>query len=349
MDEEMPIRNRVKSYLIIAGWTLAGVLVLSFVATRPSAGDRFNWPMTLGLALAVIYFVAVLWEFPKSQISSLNVPAQELKGRFELENEARRTVAQMVGGLAILITLYSTTETLRVSREQLELVRDGQLAERMTKAYSMFAEDKSRLGGIYTLESVAAESRKDHWAVVEVLTEYLREHAAWKLSKDRDDAYLSRPEIDAVVTVLRRRHADHEKNQLMEYQDSDALLAIPNWQTEAELQETIDIRETDLRGANLEFGYLKRAILSDTHFEGANLSDAHLERAYGPGAHFDKADLRGAHLEWAYLAYATFSKAQVQGADLRNTILLTQEQINSADGDQKTLLPAGIQRPIRWR
>jgi hypothetical protein len=103
----------------------------------------------------------------------------------------------------------------------------------MTKAYSLFAEDKSRRGGIYTLESVAAESRKDHWPIVEVLTEYLREHAAWKLAKDRD-AYGPRPDIDAVVTVLRRRHVEHEKNQLVEFKDSDALLAIPGWQADVD-------------------------------------------------------------------------------------------------------------------
>jgi uncharacterized protein YjbI with pentapeptide repeats len=135
----------------------------------------------------------------------------------------------------------------------------------------------------------------------------------------------------------------------VEYKDSDALLAIPGWQTDVDLQEIIDIREADLRGANFELGYLKRAILSDTHFERANLSDSHMERVYAPGAHFDKADLRGAHLQWAYLAYATFSKAQMQGTDLRNAVLLTQDQIESADGEQKTLLPASLHRPSGWR
>jgi hypothetical protein len=102
MSAAISIYDRLKAYLIIAGWTLVGVFVLWFATTRPSSGDKFNWPLALGLALGVIYFVAVLWEFPKSQISSLSVATQESKGPFELENEALRTVAQIIGGLAIL-------------------------------------------------------------------------------------------------------------------------------------------------------------------------------------------------------------------------------------------------------
>jgi len=149
--------------------------------------------------------------------------------------------------------------------------------------------------------------------------------------------------------VLRRRHVENEKNQTLNYERVDALQATPNWQADFELQKVIDLREVDLRGANLELSSLKRAILSDAHLEGANLSDAHLERVYAPGARFDRADLRGAHLEWAYLAYATFTKAQIQGADFRGALVLTQEQLESADGDEKTQLPPTLHRPSNWR
>jgi hypothetical protein len=116
MTDRSLIWNRVKAYLIIASWTLVGVLVFWFVTIRSQVGVRFNWPLILGLAMGVIYFIAVFWEFPKSQISSLSVPPQELKGRFELENEARRTVAQIIGGLAILITLFHYRNLKSIAR-----------------------------------------------------------------------------------------------------------------------------------------------------------------------------------------------------------------------------------------
>lgn len=341
------IKNRIVSYLIIIGWTFAGLLVIWFVTSHSQQTQGFNWALAAGIAIGVIYFIAVLWEFPKSQVSGVSVATQEQKGKFELENEARRTIVQILGGLAIVITLYSTTETLRLSRESLDLAREGQLADRMSRAYTLFAQDNSKLGGIYTLESVASVSAKDHWPVIEVLSAYVRGQAAWSLAKDRNPSE-ARPDIDAVITVLRRRKIEYEKNQLIEYGDSDALLSLPGWQTDSELQKVIDLREVDLRNANLEMAYLKRITISGTHFENANLSDAHLERAFALGADFDSADLRGAHLQWAYVAYATFQKAQIQGADFRHAVLLTQEQIDEAEGDLSTQLPPDLHRPPNW-
>jgi uncharacterized protein YjbI with pentapeptide repeats len=79
-----------------------------------------------------------------------------------------------------------------------------------------------------------------------------------------------------------------------------------------------DLRGTDLRGANLRGAYLL----------GANLTGASLA-----AADFTGADLRGADLG---------------GADLSASIFLTQSQLDAANGDLASRVPASLGRPAHW-
>jgi uncharacterized protein YjbI with pentapeptide repeats len=55
-----------------------------------------------------------------------------------------------------------------------------------------------------------------------------------------------------------------------------------------------------------------------------------------------------ANLSDARLNGANLSGAEVDGVDLSEVKYLTQEQLNSADGDANTRLPEGLQRPDHW-
>jgi len=337
----------LRRFGLIGGVLLGPVLIWRLVLLLQQ-GNSGSPIFAVMLLAAIAWMVALLWLLPKLQVRSASAGANEQKGPFELENEARRTMAQIIGGLAILLTLYSTISTLNLSRDQLALARQGQIADRLTKAYSLFADPKMRVFGIYSLQSAALDSPKDHWPVLELLTAYVRENAAWDPSR-KGDAPKPGPEIEAIMKVLQQRDVRNEKNQSLEFDnDQDTLLAIAGWEKDPELDKKIDLREADLRRVDLLAAYLKRAILSGTHLESAILEDAHLERIYAPGVYFDHADLRGAHLQWAYLAEASFERAQIEGADLRHTYGTTQEQIDSAEGDDSTRLPSHLKRPDAW-
>jgi uncharacterized protein YjbI with pentapeptide repeats len=76
------------------------------------------------------------------------------------------------------------------------------------------------------------------------------------------------------------------------------------------------------------------------HLEGANLERANLQKARLEGANLAEAHLAGAHLSGAKLW-----EAHVEGADLAGAVGLTQEQLNMAYGDDRTILPDGLTRP----
>jgi len=81
---------------------------------------------------------------------------------------------------------------------------------------------------------------------------------------------------------------------------------------------------------------------------GAKLADADLRGLTLRGSLMIGADLRRARLGHCDLLGVDLRDADLSGAGLRDTIYLTQMQVNSARGDDATVLPAGFSRPSHW-
>lgn len=81
---------------------------------------------------------------------------------------------------------------------------------------------------------------------------------------------------------------------------------------------------------------------------GKDLRKADLRRANLRGAYLIAADLRAVDLSFADLIGADFRDTDIRGANLSKSLFLTQGQINSARGDEKTRLPASLIRPAHW-
>ncbi len=107
------------------------------------------------------------------------------------------------------------------------------------------------------------------------------------------------------------------------------LMAYLQW---ADLQGA-NLQWAKLQGANLQWGELSLADLLKADLRGANLQGANLEGANLPYAELQNADLTGSDLEGTSL----------RRVDLRSTIGLTTEQIESAITDGTTLLPDRMQ------
>lgn len=278
---------------------------------------------------------------------------------FDKENQARVTLAQMIAGLALMVTIYSSVQTQASSDrtqqnaiDQLTLAREGQLSERFTKAVEQLANRDSlvRIGGLLTLERAAQLSpERYHWTMVEVITEFIRNHApartgAGCAAKDgpSKDVYIA-------LKVLGRRDVAHDPRDrtqnrlfLAELDLCHAYLSRLNL-AYAEFQDArlanALFRETDLKNTWLQRSDLKRAFMQGADLSGADLSDADLTQAELPGA-----NLSGAVLNNAELRDACFDDA-----DLSLANGLTQLQVNSAIGNLSTKLPNHLSRPASWK
>lgn len=231
-------------------------------------------------------------------------------------NEARKTLAQILGGLAILTGLYIAWRRVKVTEE-------GQITERFTRAIDQLgAVDNNgipkieiRLGGIYALERIANDSKADHWTVMEVLCAYIRENSLVKenLHTEQFSARIStsliRPDIQSALTVIgkRKRWEEETEDQNLSFVKSDlngANLAKGNWAK-----------------SNLAFCILEQAMCQKANFRNSQLIIAKMKSAFLNGAHFEGARLIG-----------------VEG--------LTTGQIKTAYIDEKTILPDDIEQAL---
>jgi hypothetical protein len=353
-----------RSKRTIAG-TLAGVLVIAFagwgiwLADKRSAfsapwaklqalpqSPEWDWWVALGFVLLALLGVAVLWKVPQWQVAQ--VKGLNHKERFDKRNEARKTMATILGGAALLTGGYFTWRNF-------DLAREGQITDRFTKAVEQLgATDASgapklevRLGGIYSLEAIAKESKDLHWPIMEALCSYIRIVApavgeesianppsiAQKGSPgEPTSAQRSTPraDIQTVLSVLGRRDGSYEQPK-----------------------QVLDLSMTNIRGADLRGAFLEKANLKWADLEGSNLFHADLDLAHLGWAHLRFADLSGAGLFKARLTKADLSGAHLDGADLSRADLgsaknLTREQVNSAYGDADTKLPEGLCLPRNW-
>ncbi len=106
------------------------------------------------------------------------------------------------------------------------------------------------------------------------------------------------------------------------------------------LCETSEIVRAGAPGARVDH---RGADLMGADLRGANLAAANLAGAYLIGA-----DLSRANLKAADVLGADFRAADLRGADLTDALFLTQSQLDAANGDATTRVPASRGRPRHW-
>jgi hypothetical protein len=331
----LPFLQRLRSI----GWPgriamLALVTVGLFAAAWLLAPSRYRLVVESMLVLLILLLSCVL-VFPK--LIAPARPAASLQGikeekdrlqfqddRLKLQNDVRTALLQAIGGAALLVGLLFTWQQFQTNREQLnaqlDLSRQGQVAERFTHAIDQLGSDKLeiQLGGIYGLEQIARDSPDQRLVVFEVLTSYVRRHAPWPPHLPGQPAknapieqvpelQARAADVQAVMTVLGRRNS----------REGDPELDL----------DSVDLREAQLDRANLQGAYLnganlQGATLFNANLQGASLSFANLQGAYLNGANLQHADLSGANLQGARLIAANLQGAYLNGANLQRTILL---------------------------
>lgn len=218
-------------------------------------------------------------------------------------NAVRQTILAAIGGTAALIGLAYTCRTFYLTRR-------GQLTERFSKAVTALSSSKlaDRLGGIFELEHIMRESASGHNTVVDILTTFIREHAALdpelpEAEPSAEPVIPSRkayaqlphptPDVQAALKVLGRRPLRPERLRM-------------------DLTNT-DLRGVDLREARFKEVFLTRCRLDSSYLRGADLRGAVLADACLNGANLRDVTLDNADIDGAKFRNATFSRASLKG------------------------------------
>ena len=178
-----------------------------------------------------------------------------------------------------------------------------------------------RLGGIYALERLAADSPRDRLTVRNVLAAFVRYHdfcavqpPAEQCTAPFGDLVLARTAMPlptdvyaALTTALSLTTA------------GDDIADFPQTRfPRADFPLKAQIRRADLSGADLTFAGFSGADLAFSNMSGSCLTWAHLT-----DADLSKAELSGADLYDAQLRNANLTGADLRGADLRNVFGMT--------------------------
>jgi hypothetical protein len=277
---------------------------------------------SLGTGIAILLLGPSAWWLAGSAVSRLaNAPDKQLAA----VDAARGRILQLLIGAGALGTLWFTAKTYVLSRE-------GHVTDRYTKAIDQLGAKTTdqQVGGIYALERIMHDSEKDHGAVVEVLSAFVREHAAsgggssTTAAEDRNRAF---PRLGGQPE--RRRNRKPLRPQA-EVQAALGVLGRRPDRPQAEidclrLSETV-LKRAFLRGAllscaRLRYAQLQYAHLEQANLQGARLHGANLEHARLRQARLEYASLEGAKLDYARLVDAHLDYANLLGASLKGTEL----------------------------
>jgi Pentapeptide repeats (8 copies) len=285
-----------------------------------------GWVVTLAIAAGLVLLVLLAsvlvvprWLHPSLSRAELQgvagadrrIELQQAQAR--LQNDVRTTLLQATAGLLLIAGAVATWQQLQISRET-------QITERFGRAVGQLGSDNEdvRVGGIYTLERVAKDSRRDRQIVQAVIGAYVRRHAPWLVGSARGPVHPT-PTVDRKLPWMEHRRADIQAAMWV-------LGRRPRYRDEWQLYlSRVDLRgvflygrlsNAMLRHTNLARGYMPGVQLDGADLEDADLREANLQGARLTGANLRKAHLQGANLRGADLRGAQLQEAELEGADL---------------------------------
>lgn len=322
---------------------------------------------------AAIVAILALWLLPPYQVRSARrrYGITDISGSdlLKAENDRRSTLAQIIGGIVILLGLYFTGQSLK-------LQQDGQMTDRINKAVEQLGSEKPEvmLGGIYQIGRISRDSDRDHWAMLTILDSFVEQHAPYAFGEhaakfrpcdpmdEYDPSLLPDHLTQAVINTLRYQpvqdSSDRQANVSIIHADlhdvdlSDAVLG--NAQLSGNNFTGAVLRNVSLsKGASMSYARLAYADLTHAEMSGTNLNHvcfvhAHLSGTKLRGANLSHADFRnlmeakGADFSGADLTGAVFEYADVRGADFTGAVGLATSQFDHAMLDCTTALPPGL-------
>ena len=355
---EIPAKRETSWIWIIVISSTVILALLTWIYKDRILGDGSNYekavlPVTF---FSLLSLIVILWVLPKIYVRTLrNKPLgsdqsefDREKERLKLEDDTRKTIAQILGGMVILGGLFFTYNTYRLNIEQLklgtkqqEISQEGQITDRFTQAVSQLGSEDTeiRLGGLYSLARLAKDSPQDHWTIMEIISAYVREKSPKHKPRTRvkvfgikkqnrlvkDEREIIRTDIEAALTIIGSRDARQDPPDSQIDLSNSNLVGI-------DISSRIFIGEVDFIVPKYNINF-ERA-----DFSGTDLTKADLRGVNFTDAIFFNTNLRGANLDYTNFDVATLRYADLRGASLSIRDLHF-EPLLLAIIDEDTILP----------
>lgn len=117
-----------------------------------------------------------------------------------------RNFAIGLGIIPVSIGLWLAHRRTKAQEEKNRLSEEARLNERFAKAIELLGstEIDVRVGAIFVLEKIAAESAQDHWTVMETLTAFARNRKTPGVENETPT------DLEAAIKVMGRRNRNRD-------------------------------------------------------------------------------------------------------------------------------------------
>jgi hypothetical protein len=256
------------------------------------------------------------------------------ESRLKLQNDARTTLLQGVGGLLVLI---GASAGVAVSLREISLGREGQITERFTRAIDQIGSERVevRVGGLFALERIVKNSVPDRKAIGEVLATFVNSRLPWEEKEDGEEIdaaplppgrtpkgilYARAPDVHAAMTVLGRGgfHLDYQEKK------------------EGIILLNVDLGTAFLPDLVYDFFAVAHCNLNNASFEDCSFRKANFIDCNLRGVRLRNANLEGAVFDGVNLEYAKLAGTNLKDAEFENT------KLNNASADAETQWPEGF-------
>lgn len=219
----------------------------------------------------------------------------------ELENDFRATLAQVVGGVVLLLGLYFTWQTVVSARIGQRTAEEKNYSENFASAVNLLGSEDmlTRIAGIYALQNIAKSSQKYVVTITEVLCSFLRSRSPNEGSNLEGEIKggSAGDDVQSAINVLGHRDGISDETRPLNLKNVNL--------------KGCDLSGLQLDGADLRCANLSGCMIAYTSLNGAYLFAADLSDAWIYGANFNKADLREANLNVRVFSAVNLYNAQI--------------------------------------
>jgi uncharacterized protein YjbI with pentapeptide repeats len=289
------------------------------------------------LLILLLLSVAVLWGFPKIYVSSLQkkLPGRNQsdfdreRERLKLEDDTRKTLAQIIGGTFVLFGLAFTFDTYQLNVEKQNFDRENQINERLTKAVAQLSDQNSivQFGGLSALERLATDYPGKNLRIIETISTYTREK-----SQIQKSATAPGPVDQKKQSSLKGEYGPNNNGKTLNIGIQAALSLILRLKrvpspeipqidlTNAHLSGAI-LSSANFSGATLFVTDFSWSVLKDADFTGAAAFRADFSHSILVRNHFDGSDLNNSTFDGADLGSSSFAGARMTNVNLSSANL----------------------------
>lgn len=253
----------------------------------------------------------------------------------KLANNYRSTIAQVLGGIAVIAGLYLTARNV-FAAEQTRWTKTfsdsvGQLGATGTNGEPLLS---IRVGAIYSMERLSRDSPRDAMMISNVLLQYVQNRATLAAAREFPTASTSPylPDCEASLAVLGaiRARASTGRNLKLVLLDS----FLPNLILTGKQLIGFHFKKVEFSGSHFDGGNLFELMFEDSTLEGCSfaeskLSSLEINLCRGQGASFSAASMKRSKILSSNFLECDFTHAKLQESQFSDSDLTGSDFSNS--------------------